>query len=38
MARSTSTTSVRIPDELLSRFNRLAEATERPRSYHVIRG
>lgn len=37
MSTSTSTTSVRIPDDLLGRFNRLAEATERTRSFHVIK-
>jgi predicted transcriptional regulator len=37
MSTSTSTTSVRIPDDLLERFNRLAEAIERTRSFHVIK-
>ncbi len=37
MAISTSTTSVRIPVDLLGRFDRLAEETERGRSYHVIK-
>ncbi len=34
---TTTTTSVRIPDSLLGRFDRLAEATERTRSYHVVK-
>jgi predicted transcriptional regulator len=37
MSTTASTTSVRIPGDLLSRFDRLAEATERTRSYHVIK-
>jgi predicted transcriptional regulator len=37
MSTSTSATSVRIPDDLLERFNRLAEAAERTRSFHVIK-
>ena len=37
MTASTSTTSIRISDELLGRFDRLAEATERSRSHHVIK-
>jgi len=32
-----TTTSVRIPDSLLVRFDRLAKATERTRSYHVVK-
>ena len=34
---NTSTTSVRIPADLLDRFDRLAGATERTRSYHVVK-
>ena len=37
MSTRTSTTSVRIPGDLLDRFDRLAKATERTRSYHVIK-
>ncbi|HZS91483.1 MAG TPA: ribbon-helix-helix domain-containing protein [Chloroflexota bacterium] len=37
MATGTSTTSVRIPDDLLDRFDRLTKATARTRSYHIIR-
>jgi len=37
MSTRTSTTSVRIPGDLLVRVDRLAKATERTRSYHVIK-
>ncbi len=37
MTTTTTTTSVRLPDSLLGRFDRLAEATERTRSYHVVK-
>lgn len=37
MVSSTSTTSVRIPGDLLGRFDRLAKETERTRSYHLIK-
>ncbi len=37
MATGTSTTSVRIPDDLLDRFDRLTKATARTRSYHIIK-
>ena len=37
MPTNTSTTSVRIPADLLDRFDRLAGATERSRSYHVVK-
>lgn len=37
MTTTTSTTSVRIPGDLLGRFDRLATTTERTRSYHVIK-
>lgn len=37
MPTGTSTTSIRIPDDLLDRYNRLAQATERTRSFHVIK-
>jgi predicted transcriptional regulator len=34
MNTSMRTTSLRLPDDLIARFDRLAEATERTRSYH----
>lgn len=37
MAGNTSTTSIRIPEDLLARYDRLAAATERTRSYHVVK-
>lgn len=37
MTASTSTTSVRIPGDLLHRFDKLAATTERTRSYHVVK-
>jgi predicted transcriptional regulator len=37
MATGSSTTSVRIPDDLLDRFDRLTKATARTRSYHIIK-
>ena len=37
MVSSTSTTSIRIPGDLLGRFDRLAKETERTRSYHLIK-
>ena|SRR5579859_4054941 len=37
MPARTSTTSIRIPEDLLGRFDHLAEATERTRSYHMIK-
>jgi predicted transcriptional regulator len=37
MQPKTTTTSVRIPADLLARFDRLAQATERSRSYHVVK-
>jgi predicted transcriptional regulator len=37
MSTHTSTTSVHIPGDLLDRFDRLAKATQRTRSYHIIK-
>jgi RHH-type rel operon transcriptional repressor/antitoxin RelB len=37
MSTRTTTTSIRIPGDLLDRFDRLAKATDRTRSYHVIK-
>jgi predicted transcriptional regulator len=37
MPGNTSTTSVRVPEDLLARYDRLAVATERTRSYHVVK-
>ncbi len=37
MSNTTTTTSVRIPATLLDRFDWLAGATERTRSYHVVK-
>lgn len=37
MPGSANTTSIRIHGDLLDRFDRLAEATERTRSYHLIK-
>jgi predicted transcriptional regulator len=37
MSTGTSTTSVCIPNGLLDRYSRLAEATERTHSFHVIK-
>jgi RHH-type transcriptional regulator, rel operon repressor / antitoxin RelB len=37
MSSRTTTTSIRIPGDLLDRFDRLAKATDRTRSYHVIK-
>jgi predicted transcriptional regulator len=37
MAGNTSTTSIRVPEDLLARYDRLAAATERTRSYHVVK-
>ncbi|HZS91561.1 MAG TPA: ribbon-helix-helix domain-containing protein [Chloroflexota bacterium] len=34
MNTSLRTTSLRLPEDLIERFDRLAEATERTRSYH----
>jgi RHH-type transcriptional regulator, rel operon repressor / antitoxin RelB len=37
MAIEATTTSIRIPSDLLDRFDRLASSTERTRSYHVLK-
>lgn len=37
MSNTTTTISVRIPATLLDRFDWLARATERTRSYHVVK-
>ena len=37
MPTNATTTSIRIPGDLLERFDRLASATERTRSYHVVK-
>jgi predicted transcriptional regulator len=37
MPTNAATTSIRIPGDLLDRFDRLASATERSRSYHVVK-
>jgi hypothetical protein len=37
MAIEATSTSIRIPSDLLDRFDRLASSTERKRSYHVLK-
>ncbi len=37
MPINAATTSIRIPGDLLDRFDRLANRTERTRSYHVVK-